>query len=248
MRQNIACVSTLTSLILVLCSSSSAQTVVLTYTNRGSYDAEGVGPFGGGGNPDGGYIVGDLRDPGGSHACYPGCSAEYRSFLVFDMSSVTQLITSAQLELSVAGPGGGSLYSGAGFFSGAGSENFELHDVITPIETLLNRTDKIGTHADLGNGVVYGNRTMTAADQGTVVSIELNSSAIAALNAATGLFAMGGSLTTLDSFANYEIVFASSGGVANVTRLRLTVIPEPSTFLLLAIGAISLLGRRKAKS
>jgi hypothetical protein len=163
------------------------------------------------------------------------------------MSSVTQLITSAQLELAVPGPGGGA-FAGAGFVSSDPSETYELHDVITPIATLLNRTDRLGTHADLGNGIVYGSRIMTAADQGTVVPIELNSSAIAALNAATGLFAVGGSLTTLDSAYNYEFVFGSSGGVAQLTQLRLTVVPEPSTIFLLGIGAISLLGYRKAKS
>ena len=131
----------------------------------------------------------------------------------------TQLITSAQLELAVPGPGGGGVFSGAGFFIGDPSENYELHDVVTPIATLLNRTDRIGTHADLGNGVDYGSRTMTAADQGTVVTIELNSSAIAALNAATGLFAMGGSLTTLDSSAKLRI-WCSPVAAASQTSLN----------------------------
>jgi hypothetical protein len=245
MRRTIVCVTLLTGTL--YCPFVSAQTVLLTQTNRGSYDGAGVGPFGSGDIPNADYHVGDLRDPRG-HECYPGCSDDYRNYLVFDMSTILQQITTAQLEMSVAGPGGGTLYSGAGFFSGDASENFELHDVITPIATLLDRSDKIGTHADLGNGVLYGSRTMTAADQGTVITIVLNSSAISALNAATGLFAMGGSLTTLDSFANYEMAFSSSGGAANVTRLRLTVVPEPSTLLLLGIGAISLLGRRKAKA
>jgi len=40
----------------------------------------------------------------------------------------------------------------------------------------------------------------------------------------------------------------SSGGAAQVTQLRLTLVPEPSTLLLLGIGAISLVGYRKAKS
>jgi hypothetical protein len=248
MRRNIARVSLQITLLIVLlaCSLVSAQTVVLTQTSRSWYDAAGISPFGDD-QPFGNYIAGDYRDPNG-HGCYPGCSDDYRNYFIFDMSSVTQLILSARLELSVPGPGGGVPQSGNGFLSSDASENYELHDVVTPIATLQNRTDRMGTHADLGNGVVYGSRTMTSADQGTIVSIELNSSAIAALNAATGLFAMGGSLTTLDSFYNYEFVFGSSGGIANVSQLRLTVVPESSTLLLLGIGAISLLGYRKAKS
>ena len=49
---------------------------------------------------------------------------------------------------------------------------------------------------------------MTAADNGSVVEITLNSSAIAALDAATGLIGIGGSLTTLDGLANDEHTFA----------------------------------------
>jgi hypothetical protein len=88
---------------------------------------------------------------------------------------------------------------------------------------------------------------MTAADQGSVVEITLNSSAIAAINSTHGLFGMGGSLTTLDGLANNEVAFGSSGNATDIRELRLTLVPEPSTLLLLGIGAISLLGYRKYK-
>ena len=65
----------------------------------------------------------------------------------------------------------------------------------------------------------------------------------------THYFAIGGSLTTLDDTANDEWTF---GGTTEfrlyVSELRLTLVPEPSTLILLAIGAISLIGYRKAKS
>jgi PEP-CTERM motif len=89
---------------------------------------------------------------------------------------------------------------------------------------------------------------MTAADNATVVEITLNSSAIAALDAATGLIGLGGSITTLDDLANNEFIFAYSEIGNEITQLRLTLVAEPSTILLLGIGAISLLGYRKAKS
>jgi hypothetical protein len=53
------------------------------------------------------------------------------------------------------------------------------------------------------------------------------------------LQSMGGTLTMLGNVMSYD----SSGIIVGTT----TVVPEPSTLLLLGIGAISLLGYRKAK-
>jgi hypothetical protein len=83
---------------------------------------------------------------------------------------------------------------------------------------------------------------------GSVVEISLNSSAVAAMNSTHGLFGIGGSLTTLDGLANNEYTFGTSGSITDLSQLRLTLVPEPSTLFLLGIGAISLLGYRKAKS
>ena len=106
-----------------------------------------------------------------------------------------QPIASAKLALSVPA---------TGYISADPSENYELHDVTTSLGNLLNGTGGVAAHTDLGTGVVYGSRMMTAADSGNVVEIELNSSAIAALNAAIGLFGIGGSITTLDNLSNVE--------------------------------------------
>ena len=55
-------------------------------------------------------------------------------------------------------------------------------------------------------------------------------------------------MTTLDDIANDEWTF---GGTTEfslyVSELRLTLVPEPSTPILLGIGAISLLGYRRSK-
>jgi hypothetical protein len=80
---------------------------------------------------------------------------------------------------------------------------------------------------------------------GSMVEIDLNTSAIAALDAATGLIGIGGTVTTLDSAANAEYVFGATGLVTHITELRLTLVPEPSTLFLLGIGAISLVGYRR---
>ena len=159
---------------------------------------------------------------------------------MFDLSSITQPIASAKLALSVL-----SSVGGAGYNSVDPSENYELHDVTTSIATLLNGTGGVAAHTDLGSGVVYGNRTMTAADLSSVVEITLNAAAISALDGATGLIGIGGSLTTLDGLANNEFTFGSSGNATDTTELRITLVPEPSSALLCLAGIFGTHLRRR---
>jgi hypothetical protein len=89
---------------------------------------------------------------------------------------------------------------------------------------------------------------MSNTDNGNVVEITLNSSAIDAMNSSHGIFALGGSIKTLNDLPDLECTFGYTSNGTEITQLRLTLIPEPSTLLLLGIGAFSLLGYRKAKS
>jgi hypothetical protein len=240
MSRNIVCTSTLIALLTFVldCSLVSAQTVVIPHTDHGWYSEAGLN------DPTNlNYFVGDL-----SGSC-THCPADHRNFFVFDLASVNQPIASAKLALFVPS----EPPPGPGYSSPDPSETYELHDIVTSIAALLDGTGGVAAHTDLGSGVVYGSRTMTAADMGSVVEITLNSAAIAALDAATGLIGIGGSLTTLDGLANDEFTFGGTsvfGLETETTELRITLVPEPSTaFLCLAgIGGISLLGRRKAKS
>ena len=218
MRRTITGLSIASGLILVLCSSISAQTVVINHTNRGWYDDTGSSL------PNNlSYAVGDYRGGG----CVP-CVGDMRNFIVFDLSGVSQPIVSAKIAGFIPGP--------TGYQSGDPSENLELHDVITPIATLINGAGGLAAHADLGSGVVYGSRTMTNADEGSVVEIELNAAAIAALNSSHGLFGIGGSITTLDSLPNAEFTFGNGRG--DITELRLTLVPEPGCLALAIFGAM----------
>ena len=226
MRRFTGCVSILIAIFTFVmnCPSATAQTVVIPHTDRGQYSNTG---FHNPSNPN--YVVGG-----------DSFSSVYNNFFVFDLSGVTQPIASAKLALYVP-----SALAGPGYNSPDASENYELHDVSTSISTLVAGTGGVPAHTDLGSGVVYGSRTMTAADMGNVVEVTLNAAAIAALDSATGLIGIGGSLTTLDGVANSEFTFGSSGSVGDTTELRLTLAPEPSALLLLGIGAISLLGTRR---
>jgi hypothetical protein len=206
------------------CPLATADTVI-PHTDRGWYDNTG---FHNPGNPN--YVVGDTG------------VGVVRNFFVFDLSSVVQPIASAKLALFVP-----SESAGPGYNSPDASENYELHDVATPLATLLGGTGGVAAHTDLGSGVVYGSRTMTATDMGTIVEITLNPAAIAALDAATGFIAIGGSLTTLDGVSNSEFTFGSSGSVADITELRITLVPEPSSAVLFSVASLALIrrGRRR---
>jgi hypothetical protein len=192
------------------------------------------------------YAVGDLH----GRACSSStCYSDLRNFFVFDLSLLPRPIQSAKLVLNVHGT-----LPIPGYFSNDPSENYELHDVATPIATLLDGTGGVAAHADLGSGVAYGSRVFTSADVSvglgsTTVAIQLNSSAINAMNSSLGgMFAMGGSITTLDNLPNDEYVFAYSfTAYDGISYLDLSLVPEPSTMFLLGIGTISLLGYRKAK-
>src|SRR4051812_12584138 len=176
-RTNIWTSTLLTLLGVLLCGTVvSAQTIIVPHTYRGDINAEGANY---GINPaHANYFIGEYRDPRG-HECYPYCSADWRNYFVFDMSSIEQQIIAASFEIYASGSGSSGPQSGAGYYSPDPSENFELHDVNTPAAELIDiygsEAARKVMHTDLGSGIVYGNRDMTAADCGNIVSIELNS-------------------------------------------------------------------------
>jgi hypothetical protein len=149
-----------------------------------------------------------------------GCGLldEFRDFFAFRLGTITGNFLSA--TLSVGNPGGG--YNGP-----AGGLVVGLWDFTGDIDDLLNGTGGVGAFTDLGSGVSYGNRAVTAADDATQVVFNLNAAALAAIQAALnssggpGLFVIGGSITG--------------------------EVPEPGTFLSLGAGllAVAVLRRRR---
>jgi hypothetical protein len=242
MPRSITCTSTRITLLLVLldCPSVSSATVNINNTDGGWYSVQGIHD-----PTNSNYLVGDNRIGN----CTPdvACQDDFRNFFVFNLASVSQPIASAKFAVFVPSPPDG-------YRSLDPSENYELHDVTTSIATLVAGTGGVAAHIDLGTGVVYGSRLMTAGDMGKTVEITLNLSAVAAMNSTHGLFAIGGSIMTLDPSITVqgEEVFGASGGTGSsnvgLAQLRLTVVPEPSTIVLLSISAISLLGYRKRDS
>lgn len=177
------------------------------------------------------------------------------NFFLFDLSGVNGSITSAMLRVyNPAAPvTPGFPY---GYTSSHLTENYALFDVSTPFEELgagyeIGSLAGQGIFSDLGSGQNFGMTTVSLADNGKFVEITLNASALAALNASSGVFAVGGALTTLDALVNQESLFASAflhTVGPNVPQLVISNVPEPSTTALwiAGLGLLGLAARRRA--
>jgi large repetitive protein len=159
---------------------------------------------------------------------------EYRDFAVFDLSSLSETIVRAQLQLFNPGP------PLPGYSSPKPFEIDNLFDVSTSVTNLrANQTGRTDIFADLGTGIPYGAQSVSAADDGTVVRVNLNPAGLAALNAALGgQFALGGAITTLDTTSADEYIFGFSNGPRTV-QLVVTAVPEPASLVLMGTGLVA---------
>ncbi len=160
-------------------------------------------------------------------------SSNYRNWFVFDLSGITQNIVSAKLRL----------YSGNVSSSGI----YDTFDVSTGINALLaGGSNKTGIFTDLGSGVGYGSRNIAAHEDCTIIDIVLNQAAIAALNSANGLWAIGG------TYASSGYAFGYTGYNSHVRQLILDVqpasVPEPGMFALMTIGFAGILGFKRRRN
>jgi len=156
--------------------------------------------------------------------------AEYRNFLVFDLSSLTgKSIVSATLKidtLTIAG----------------GTQTYDLYDVSTPVSDLISGGPNPNTiFGDLGSGTAYADCGILTPD--TVLEIPLSAQFVTAANATRENFAIGGALTTLTpGSSDDQFAFGSVDRLTSPQLVLETIpIPEPGTFVLLFVGAVSLL-------
>jgi hypothetical protein len=156
----------------------------------------------------------------------------YRSWLGFDLSGVGGTITSATLQVA-SEPRNSS------------GQIINWWDVSTPYSQLgtVGGAAGIGIFNDLGGGSLFAQGIHTA---GGLNSFTLNSSALAALNAADSFWAIGGA----NSEAN--LAFAYQNGISSQQTIRLvldvqgTNVPDGgSTIIALGVGIVGLLGSRR---
>lgn len=165
----------------------------------------------------------------------------FHNFFVFDLTGVAGPITSAVLSLELTTQG-----QGGGYLSADASETFTVWDFSGDIVQLLAGGNNLaGIFDDLGSGSPFGSISITDGDEGTTLDITLNAAALAALNAADGLFALGGSVTTLsvdDPADPDELVFGFSH-LGSPTRQLILNVPEPAALTTLCVflgAAVSL--------
>jgi hypothetical protein len=195
-----------------------AATIVLDPTARGAYRGDtGAMWTGGSGTPTGNYLTG-LVAPG----------LESRGFLIFDLSSVTSTITSATLGVQLSALLCCSVTVGAP----ALFEVLSLFDVTTSLASVAGGTGGLAAFADLGSGTVFTGFQYDTSLIGTVVDIPLNAAAVAALNAASGPFGFGATVTSISGTSS-QIIFGDTQGL--ISRLRLET-PEPLVGALLLFG------------
>lgn len=215
----------------VVGTASSAQAVTLDAVNAGWYIQTGT-HYAGVTN----YIVGNSGDNGNT----------YRNFFVFDLTSVTDTITAADLKLW--NPAGG-------YVSADATEKYELYDVSTDINTLTaGGFGLTAIYDDLGTGNQLGFFAASTAANGTTVSISLNATGLAYLNANRGQqVALGGTLTSLDA-DNWsgEMFFRNPGVETYGYQLELVTqapvpTPEPATAALgvMGLAGLTIAGRRR---
>lgn len=194
---------------------TSANSTLMTFSTEDNQFDAGVDNQGwysetdGGGDSNDNYIAGRL---GGE---------EHRNFFTFDLSALDpgDDVVGATLEVT--------RFS---IDSDDQSETYSLFDVDTDAAS-LNDNDAFdaATFNDIGSGTGYGDFTVstTTGSSGDVLSFDLNSAALADIEAAAGgFFSVGGCVPTADD--DTEWLYGFSGG-SGVQRLVLEVAPSSNS-------------------
>jgi hypothetical protein len=208
-----------------------AGTTTLNDIARGAYVDAGIFGTGGAGTSDGNYLTG----------LYSGSGyTEYRSFFTFDLSGLTGNVTSATFSVDFGPPAYGS---------GQSPVFFNLVAYAGDIIALDNGTAGVAGFGLLGGpGVFLGGAYANTTDTG-VVTYTITPAGLAAIQASEGgLFAIGGSLTGFigpDDYLFGNSIFTST----NQLVVNTSPVPEPSTLLLFAPGALGVAAwmRRKLR-
>ena len=174
-----------------------------------------------------------------------GAEAEYRNWFVFDLGDI-DTVSDASLRVYI-----NELYFG-GYSSDDIFETWAVWDVSSSVYELTNGINSLSVFEDLGSGALFGETNIAKDDEGSFIEVELNAQALASLSSADGLWAIGGSVTTLGDKSESQIIFSSSLGdqvelvVNGATVLErevfATPVPVPAAIWLFGSGVFGLIG------
>jgi hypothetical protein len=157
------------------------------------------------------YIAGVC---GSSDICN-GSDNDDRNFFMFDLSGTKGSVSSANLRLSNM--------NANGYISPNPSLTYTLYDVNSSLaDVAASGSGRVDIYTDLGSGITYGARTMTAADSGFVIDIGLNANALAYINSNLGnnTVAFGGAVGAIPEPETYAMMLAGLGLLGWVSRHR----------------------------
>lgn len=194
--------------------------VVINSASRGSYESTGYHDAA---NANYGVGVND--------------GSFYHDFFVFNLPAISNQLADAELVLNS--------YSNS---SPYGVETYQLNDVTNSITVLTNNASgATNIYADLGNGTVYGGRSVYVSESGLISSIPLNGNFLAATLADSGgPIALGGALTSLNAMSTNEYLFAASGSsVPADAQLWLAFLDVPASPPSFVNGTAAYLGNNR---
>ena len=225
----------------LLCSAASADAAVLNAVDRGWYKETGSH------GPANQNTLTGLSGTDGA--------LEYRSYFLFDLSSLAGPVRTATLQLEIAS-----------YWTPDSYESITLWDVsptiLPSIDTrhLSGSESGLSIYEDLGSGAAYGTSGWATSGTGNVyygygsqfLSIELNAAALADIRSASGgLFAIGISLDNLapSSTAYYhEFLSFSSSDESRAHTLTTSSVPIPAAAWLFGSALIGLRWIRRKRS
>ncbi len=186
----------------------------------------------------------------------PSTPVERRNYFIFDMAGVTTPVASAKLKLFL--PGGPSM--ALGFISSDPTEDYRISGSAFPWMAYADAFSGTAPppllgamFGTMGAGPAYGLTTISGADGGTDVVIDLSLAAIIDINASLGSkFLITGRLPDIHPASPgtppSELVFAYTDipdPLIPFPRLELTFVPSPGTCVPLAALASIAFSRRR---